>query len=87
MDELFAFFKMFFPSIWEFFKLPFPFMGMTIGQFGIGCSVIVFSFSVLGLILSVRLGGSPRSRSDRGPKGSNSKSFSGSDLYGGYYDY
>lgn len=88
MKYLFDFFEWFFPAIWAFFKLPFPFMDMTIGQFGIGCSLIVFSFTLLGMMLSVRIGGSPRSKSDRGAKsGSGSKSFSGSDLYGGYYDY
>lgn len=71
MEYLFRFFEWFFPAIWEFFKLPFPFMGMTIGQFGIGCSLIVFSFSLLGLMLSVRLGGAPRSKSDRGSKSGN----------------
>jgi len=68
MKHLIQFFEWFFPAIWEFFKLPFPFLDMTIGQFGIGCSLIVFSLTLLGMMLSVRLGGAPRSRSDRGPK-------------------
>jgi len=68
MSYLMQFFEWFFPAIWEFFKLPFPFLDMTIGQFGIGCSLIVFSLTLLGMMLSVRLGGAPRSRSDRGPK-------------------
>jgi len=76
MKYLMQFFEWFFPAIWEFFKLPFPFLDMTIGQFGIGCSLIVFSFTLLSMMLSVRLGGLPRSRSDRRPR-SGSRSFSG----------
>ena len=88
MEYLIKFFKMFFPAVWEFFKLPFPFLDMTIAEFGIGCSLIVFSLYVLGMVLSVRFGGAPRSKSDRGAKSSGTDSGSyGADLYGGYYDY
>ena len=56
MEDLLIFFRWFFPAMWQFFKIPFPLLGMTVGQVLIAASCVVFSFSLLGMLLRVSIG-------------------------------
>ena len=56
MEDLLIFFRWFFPAMWQFFKIPFPLLGMTVGQVLIASSAVVFSFSLLGMLLRVSIG-------------------------------
>jgi len=57
MEDLLIFFRWFFPAMWQFFKIPFPLLGMTVGQVLIAASCVVFSFSLLGMLLRVSIFG------------------------------
>ena len=57
MEDLLTFFRWFFPAMWQFFKIPFPLLGMTVGQVLIAASCVVFSFSLLGMLLRVSISG------------------------------
>lgn len=58
MENLTTFFSWFFSAIWNFFKIPFPMLEMTIGQVLLGASCFYFAFRLLNLMLSVRVSAS-----------------------------
>lgn len=64
MDNLTTFFLWFFSAIWDFFKIPFPMLEMTIGQVLLGASCFYFAFRLLNLMLSVRVSASDAKEDD-----------------------
>lgn len=52
MDNLLSFFGWFFDAIWEFFKIPFPGLDMTIGAVFIAATCFYFGFRLLSLMFN-----------------------------------